>query len=224
MARDFDSEFIIGNKIRRFRTYRGLTQKQLAEACGISESAIRNYELGNRIPDALTLRDISDALNVSLDALRDPNPNDVYSAVHFLYELEELYGLTPSLIDGEIHLTFKKQPESFPELDEFNAIELRSTLLKWITIREKYDSNEFTYDDYFKWQTEYPDYEGDYSSIEYHEIDSAEWAHQEAISRQRGGKPMPFKDSDGKWKMKLPDSEEVIAATAPKRKRKPKSN
>lgn len=31
-------------------------------------------------------------------------------------------------------------------------------------------------------------------------------------------------DSDGKWKMKLPDSEKVIAAAAPKRKRKPKSN
>ena len=40
--------FQIGAKIRSFRTMRQLTQKQLAESCGLSESAIRNYELGNR--------------------------------------------------------------------------------------------------------------------------------------------------------------------------------
>ena len=34
-----------GKKIKLIRTFRGLTQKELGEACGIHEVAIRKYEL-----------------------------------------------------------------------------------------------------------------------------------------------------------------------------------
>ena len=51
---DKDSLFIhsIGSKIRLYRKYRGLTQKELGDACGLNESTIRNYELGNRYPSS----------------------------------------------------------------------------------------------------------------------------------------------------------------------------
>ena len=39
-----------GKKIKLIRTFRGLTQKELGEACGIHEVAIRKYELGKNIP------------------------------------------------------------------------------------------------------------------------------------------------------------------------------
>ena len=46
----FDSyESSVGERIRYYRKRAQLTQKQLAEACGITEPAIRNYELGNPI-------------------------------------------------------------------------------------------------------------------------------------------------------------------------------
>ena len=38
----------VGEKIRKFRIDQGYTQKELAIMSGLSESAIRNYELGNR--------------------------------------------------------------------------------------------------------------------------------------------------------------------------------
>ena len=58
---DKDSLFIhsIGSKIRLYRKYRGLTQKELGDACGLNESTIRNYELGNRYPDKQTLTQIA---------------------------------------------------------------------------------------------------------------------------------------------------------------------
>ena len=46
----------IGEKIRKFRTENGLSQKELAKMAGLSEPAIRNYELGNRTPSDKQIR------------------------------------------------------------------------------------------------------------------------------------------------------------------------
>lgn len=39
-----------GSRIRELRTRRGLLQRELAEMAGVTESAVRNYELGLRTP------------------------------------------------------------------------------------------------------------------------------------------------------------------------------
>ena len=44
-----------GKKIKLIRTFRGLTQKELGEACGIHEVAIRKYELGKNLPSLNSL-------------------------------------------------------------------------------------------------------------------------------------------------------------------------
>lgn len=36
-----------GELIRKYRKMQGLTQSELAEKCGLTGSAIRNYDLGN---------------------------------------------------------------------------------------------------------------------------------------------------------------------------------
>ena len=40
----------IGERIKRIRTFRKMTQSQLGEAVGLSDVRIRQYELGNRTP------------------------------------------------------------------------------------------------------------------------------------------------------------------------------
>ena len=40
----------IGERIKRIRTFRKLTQAQLGEAVGLSDVRIRQYEIGNRTP------------------------------------------------------------------------------------------------------------------------------------------------------------------------------
>ena len=46
----------VGEKIRKFRIDQGYTQKELAIMSGLSESSIRNYELGNRFPSSEQLK------------------------------------------------------------------------------------------------------------------------------------------------------------------------
>lgn len=83
----------VGNKIRKLRKERKLTQKQLGILCGINEVQIRRYELGgkNSNPKIETLQKIADALNVPLlefldDDLFDIATDDESSELRFLDE------------------------------------------------------------------------------------------------------------------------------------------
>lgn len=60
-----------GQLIKKYRKMRKLTQVQLAESYGLTDSAIHNYELENRTPGDEQLTQIADALNVSVEALRE---------------------------------------------------------------------------------------------------------------------------------------------------------
>lgn len=55
---------IIGDRIRKLRLSKGLTQKQLGEKCGMADSAIRRYESGRGNPTERTLSRIAEALQV----------------------------------------------------------------------------------------------------------------------------------------------------------------
>ena len=55
---------LYSRKIKKLREKRRLTQKQLAELSGISESALRSYELGDRKPKKEVLEHIAKALRV----------------------------------------------------------------------------------------------------------------------------------------------------------------
>lgn len=61
----------IGENIRLARKARGLTQKQLGDLCGMADSAIRRYELGNGRPKMETIQRIAKALNVDPFSLMD---------------------------------------------------------------------------------------------------------------------------------------------------------
>ena len=68
----------IGERIREVRTAKGMTQKQVADACGMADSAIRKYESGQITPKYATLQRIAAALSVPVDSLiDDPNRFDV---------------------------------------------------------------------------------------------------------------------------------------------------
>jgi len=42
--------------LREVRAERGLTRSQVAALCGVSEAALRSYELGNRLPPLPAIR------------------------------------------------------------------------------------------------------------------------------------------------------------------------
>lgn len=59
----------IGNRIKDCRKEQKMTQKQLGEAMGVSETLISQYERGMRKPKINQLRKIADALNISYNYL-----------------------------------------------------------------------------------------------------------------------------------------------------------
>lgn len=68
----------IGDRIRKARKARGLTQKQLGEASGTSEITIRQYETGKRQPRIKQLRAVASALGVNIT---DLVPEDMVGSV-----------------------------------------------------------------------------------------------------------------------------------------------
>ena len=62
----------VGRRIRALRQRRGLTQRALADACGLSANAVGLIERGETSPSVSTLHRLALALNVSLAELFSP--------------------------------------------------------------------------------------------------------------------------------------------------------
>ena len=62
-------ESIIGDNVAKYRTMAGLTQTQLAERVGISTAFISRVERGQKMMKVQTLYALSQALQISADAL-----------------------------------------------------------------------------------------------------------------------------------------------------------
>ena len=139
-----NDDFKVGNILSKLRKEKGWTQKELADKCGLNESTIRNYELGNRYPDATTLLNIANNLNVSFYALSDPDVANMFSALHVLFDIEWAYGLRPTMKDGELIFKFEERlPSSGPrpqeDLDTF-----RKMVEYWARLRDKLEAGEIT--------------------------------------------------------------------------------
>lgn len=68
----------VGERIKKFRLEKGLTQKQVAISCGMADSAIRKYESGKVTPKYEMLQRIAIALGVhpgELMGLKDYGDN-----------------------------------------------------------------------------------------------------------------------------------------------------
>lgn len=148
----FDAfESTVGSRIRYYRLKAGITQKALAEACGITEPAIRNYELGNRIPGFDTLNDISAALNISYYTLADPDLSALAGVMHTFFRLEYAHGLTPA-VDESGNAVLVIDPNAQGSSDSF----LQQMLNQWLDAKTKLDSGEWSPEQYEDWKARYP--------------------------------------------------------------------
>lgn len=66
----------------------GLLQRELAEMAGVTESAVRNYELGLRTPRPQHLEALARALGVDSAALADYGVETARDAIEVLFRLE----------------------------------------------------------------------------------------------------------------------------------------
>lgn len=75
------SDIEIGSKIKRLRLDKGITQKQMADLMGVSQTAIALWENGNRSISIETLRKFSVILGVEIMELL-PGNNDDKKSTH----------------------------------------------------------------------------------------------------------------------------------------------
>lgn len=64
-----------------WRKERGLTQKDLAQASGVSPTLIAMIETGERQPSRLNAEDLATALNVPLDSIAFVYPDELVNEV-----------------------------------------------------------------------------------------------------------------------------------------------
>lgn len=129
-----------GKKIKLIRTFRGLTQKELGEACGIHEVAIRKYELGKNLPKPEQLRKIAEALNVNVNALAEFDIEADGDVLPLLFAIDEVFDISLKDVDG--------QPGMF--FDNKNLVQF---LKDWQAMKELLVSGQQTNDNYDIWKT-----------------------------------------------------------------------
>lgn len=137
---------LYSRKIKKLREKRQLTQKQLAELSGISESAMRSYELGNRKPKKEVLERIAMALRVRPEYLSAPEFGPKMEFFYALLESDELFGYTITDINGQLAITDGGMTA---------GITFSNFLRDWNEMKQKLDAKEITREEYEDWKETY---------------------------------------------------------------------
>ena len=135
---------ISGKKLKQIRLFRKLTQKELAIMSGLTDAAIRNYELGNRSPNIEQLRKIADALECDISALINHEPNSILEIMHIIFEYEKDIKFRPLADDGEITGLLS------------NDVDFNNFLIEWNEMRKKNYNDEITDEEFEDWKLSYP--------------------------------------------------------------------
>lgn len=93
----------IGNLIKQFRTSKGYSVNKLANLSGISQSYLRDVELGKKNPTVETLSYVCDALNISLADFFNAYCNQEPSTNSLLLEIYRLSPYERKLLETLLH-------------------------------------------------------------------------------------------------------------------------
>ena len=86
----------IGKNIRKVRTQKGMTLKELAKKCNCSSSMLSQTEKGSLNPSLSTLKSISEALDISIALILEANAIDVETRMALMKNTEQKILLTGS--------------------------------------------------------------------------------------------------------------------------------
>lgn len=146
-----------GMKMRKMRLMKNISVKEMGKACGVNDTAIRNYELGIRQPSDEKLSGIADCLGINVSALYDRKIKTYEDAIHILFELEEDYGISP----------FEVKETPFYGIISQDEI-LAECFKKWYEKRKELENHEINNNEYDCWKSSFPcdDKEFPYSGME----------------------------------------------------------
>ncbi|CDI50611.1 helix-turn-helix domain-containing protein [Clostridium tetani] len=134
---------ISGEKLKKLRLLRELTQKELAIKSDLTDSAIRNYELGYRSPNKKQLIKIAEALECDVSALIDHTPISIFEFMQILFDYEDNLKIRPLIEESTIGLI--SHDENFNDF-----------LIEWDEMKKKHYNGEISDDEFEDWKLSYP--------------------------------------------------------------------
>ena len=148
----------IGDRIKRIRNLRGLTQKELGLVIGFDEKTadvrVAQYESGTRTPKEDMLQKIVAALGVNYRSIYEPTLYSAEDIMYNLFELDEHYAGT-SLYEVE-----DNSDPDYPEKHMavcFNARILDDFLKEWQLRKQELAAEKITKEEYMEWKINWPD-------------------------------------------------------------------
>ncbi|MGI6536526.1 MAG: helix-turn-helix domain-containing protein [Eggerthellaceae bacterium] len=137
----------VGSRIKRYRKAAGLTQKQLGEAIGLGESAVRNYERDIRTPKKEQLDAMAKAMDIAPEALYEIDANNAREALEVLFRLEGTLGLKP--VETKDGIAVAVSPAA-P-----GAQKTAAALKAWKRMRDALKAGDVSEDDYERWKASF---------------------------------------------------------------------
>ena len=142
----------VGNRIKKIRNMRGMTQKELGLAVGFDEKSadirIAQYESGTRTPKDKIITNIANALKINPKAIDRLDTENYIDLTHILFILEDIYGIKINSVNGDLCLMPDKTKSSIYHtlFDIFDT---------WRQEAEKFKNGEITEDEYNTWRYNY---------------------------------------------------------------------
>ena len=139
----------IGDKIRKYRNLRGITQEELGKRVGLPRDRIRQYETNVRSPKPDLLKKFAEQLNVDVAAISDVDIRDEEDLMHVLFDAEEKYDIDIVKKDGQTMLVFND--------DDMDHSVIITYLSLWCDKRRTLGINKENpkRDEYIDWQGQF---------------------------------------------------------------------
>ena len=132
---------ILGERIKRIRTFRGLTQRELGLKLGYEERnadvRVAQYESGSRTPKTDLTNKLAEVFDISPQVLSVPDIDSYTGLMHTLFALEDLYGFKIDRLDGEICIRINRQNGS-------TFAKMTGLLKPWEEMAQKYRNGEIS--------------------------------------------------------------------------------
>ena len=142
-----------GERIRKFRNMIGMTQQELGTKLGFSEKSavirVGQYENENRKPKQDMINNMAYIFDVASESITVPDIDNYIGLMHTLFALEDRYGLTVTMLDGQICL---KQDINHPNYNCSLADDLQS----WYDKKSKLTSGSILASEYDHWRYNFP--------------------------------------------------------------------
>ena len=157
----------VGDRIKRVRNLRGMTQRELGVAIGFAAKTadvrVAQYESGTRTPKEDTLRKISEVLDVNYRSLYEPSLYAAEDIMYTLFELDEHYNCMTiyDVEDTSDRFDIRKH-----KAVSFHVRMLDGFIAEWQQRKEELAAGGITREEYMEWKLNWPQSTDDLGKFE----------------------------------------------------------